>query len=232
MRAFGVAVAVLLALVATAMLAAWLMGWEVSGEWGDTRGPRLVQLALLTALFSSGIVVALRQRFSETLFSLIAWGGAFLLLILAYSYRAEFKEMWARIRGEVLTGEVVTIAPGEVQLRRGEDGHFHAEVRLNGADVTMMIDTGASGIALSWADARAAGLAPETLNFVWPVATASGRANAAQARLSRIEVGPIVRENMPALVLPEGSDQSLLGLDFLNSLRSYEIAGDRLTLRY
>src|SRR4051794_35533798 len=48
---------------------------------------------------------------------------------------------------------------GEIQIDRSADGHFYADVQINGATVHMMVDTGASGIALSRDDARSAGVA-------------------------------------------------------------------------
>lgn len=231
MRAFGLLVATLLGLIAGAMLLAWAMGWE-SGDWGDTRAPHYIWLGTLSALMASGVLAAMRQNVSQTLFALLAWCGVFLLLILAYSFRAEFGALWARIRGEVFPSEVIVSAPGEVQLRRSADGHFHAAVALNGVPVSMMVDTGASGIVLTWADARAAGIDPETLVFSERARTAAGTITTAPVRLGRIELGPIARTNLAASVLPEEARQSLLGLDFLNTLRSYEISGDTLTLRF
>ena len=43
---------------------------------------------------------------------------------------------------------------GSITLDRNADGHFYADVRINGNPVHMLIDTGASGIALSRDDAR------------------------------------------------------------------------------
>src|SRR4051812_27333574 len=46
---------------------------------------------------------------------------------------------------------------GSIALDRAADGHFYADVRINGSPAHMLIDTGASGIAVSRDDARAAG---------------------------------------------------------------------------
>ncbi len=231
MRTFGVVVAVLLALFATAAVLALLMGWEFGSDWGDTRGPQLVWTATIGALLAAGIVGGMRQRASQTLFALLAWGGAFLLIMLAYSYRAELTQLWARIRGEVLTSEVVVTTAGEVQVRRHRDNHFYIDAQVNDGGVTFMVDTGASSVALSWDDAAAAGIDPGTLRFDTRVLTASGPAQVAVVRINRLAVGPIVRTNVAAIVLPEGVPGSLLGLAFLDTLKSYEISGDRLTLR-
>ena len=45
-----------------------------------------------------------------------------------------------------------------VVLRRQPDGHFYADAQINGATVHMLVDTGATAIALSRDDARKAGI--------------------------------------------------------------------------
>src|SRR4029453_11216933 len=46
-----------------------------------------------------------------------------------------------------------------VELHRDPNGHFYADVQVNGSTLHMLVDTGASDIALSREDARSAGLA-------------------------------------------------------------------------
>lgn len=231
MRAFGYFVVALLMLIALAALASWALGISVGEDWSDNRGVSLTWLGTIAALMSVGILASSRQKASTTLFSLLAWIGAFLILILAYSYRDDAKAMWGRIRGEFFGSEAVVTAGGDVELRRTGDSHFYADAEVNGGRVRFMVDTGATMVALSWADARAAGLDPETLDFSRTVMTAGGPVKAAPVRIARLTIGPIERLGVAAAVLPRGVPGSLLGLSFLDTLRSYEISGDRLTLR-
>lgn len=230
MKAFGYFVLALLVLLALAAFAAWAMGWGL-GDWSDTRGPQLAWNGSIAALIAAGILASARQKASTTIFSLLAWAGAFLILILAYSFRDDARALWARVRGEFFGSEAVITASGDVELRRMPDGHFYADADANGGSLTLMVDTGASGIALSWTDARTAGIDPATLNFGAQSMTAAGPASVAPVRLARIQIGPIVRLDVEAVVLPDGSDQSLLGMSFLNTLSAFEISGDTLTLR-
>lgn len=231
MKAFGYFVLALLILIALAALGSWALGIHVGEDWSDGRGVSLAGLGTLAALFSAGLLVSSRQKASTTIFSLLAWAGAFLILILAYSYREEAKAMWGRIRGEIFGSEAVVTSAGDVELRRAEDNHFYADADVNGGRVTFMVDTGATTVALSWSDARAAGIDPATLNFSQTVMTAGGPVKAAPVRIGRLAVGPIVRLDVAAAVMPEGIEGSLLGLSFLDTLSSYQISGDRLTLR-
>jgi aspartyl protease family protein len=95
-----------------------------------------------------------------------------------------------------------------------------------------MVDTGASSITLSAADARRIGLDPERLDYVRPMTTAAGPALAASVMLLEVRLGDIAFERVAASVMPPGTlDRSLLGMSFLDRLSRFEIAGDRLVLR-
>jgi aspartyl protease family protein len=120
---------------------------------------------------------------------------------------------------------------GEVVVNRRLSGEFAIAGRVNGARVTFLFDTGASAVVLTAEDARRAGVETSRLIFDVPVATANGGAMAAEARLDRISVGPVVMRNVPALVARRGTlDESLLGMSFLERLKSYTVERDRLVM--
>jgi aspartyl protease family protein len=121
-------------------------------------------------------------------------------------------------------------AEGSLELQRETDGHFYADVRINGNPVHMLIDTGASGIALSRDDARAAGLAtsigmPDVVGE-----GADGEVHGEYVKLDRVELGPLSASDLDAVVLNSGQ-QSLLGQSFLSRYSSVQIEGNRMVLR-
>ena len=119
---------------------------------------------------------------------------------------------------------------GSLTLQRNDDGHFYADVRINGNMVHMLIDTGASGIALSRDDAQIAGLAPSIgMNEVVGEG-ADGAVHGEYVKLDRVELGPLSAEGLGAVVLYSGQ-QSLLGQSFLSKFSSVQIEGDRMVLR-
>ena len=123
-----------------------------------------------------------------------------------------------------------TSEDGSVTLERNEDGHFYADVQINGSNVHMLVDTGASGIALSRDDARAAGLAP-SLGMPDVVGEgADGEVHGEYVKLDRVELGPLSATGMEAVVLNSG-EQSLLGQSFLSKYSSVQIENDRMVLR-
>jgi aspartyl protease family protein len=119
---------------------------------------------------------------------------------------------------------------GTVELDREADGHFYADVQVNGATLHMLVDTGATIIALSREDARSAGLAtsigmPEVIGR-----GADGDVHGEIATLDRVSLGEKTVEGLPAVVLNSG-EQSLLGQSFLSKFQKVEIQGDRMLLQ-
>ncbi len=170
------------------------------------------------------------------------WVALFILalglgLVTLYAYKDEITPIAARVVGELLPGTAMTVetsAAGltEVKIRRRLDGHFTAKMNVNGKEVSMIVDTGASSIVLTPEDAKKAGIDPEKLTYRVPVLTANGRTVAARVRLDEVSIGPLDRTKVDALVARPGAlTQSLLGMSFLSRLRSYEFSGDFLTLR-
>ena len=118
---------------------------------------------------------------------------------------------------------------GKSSINRRLSGEFAIAGRVNSARVTFLFDTGASAVVLTADDARRAGVETSRLVFDVPVATANGAAMAAETRLDQIAVGPIVMRNVPAMVARRGAlDESLLGMSFLERLKSYTVERDRL----
>jgi aspartyl protease family protein len=123
----------------------------------------------------------------------------------------------------------VTTTDGTVELDRDDDGHFYADVQINGSPVHMLVDTGASVIALSRDDARSAGIATSIgMNDVVGEG-ADGDVYGETVKIDRMELGPKTVEGLDGIVLNSGS-QSLLGQSFLAKFDSVEIHGDKMVL--
>jgi aspartyl protease family protein len=119
---------------------------------------------------------------------------------------------------------------GALSLQRANDGHFYADIEVNGRTVRFLIDTGATSVALSPGDARRVGLDPDALDYTRTVSTANGRVMVAPVRLGRMQLGPILLEDVPAHVNPGMTAGSLLGMSFLGRLSRVAIEGDTLVL--
>ena len=161
----------------------------------------------------------------------MTWVLLLIALTGVYAYRFEASDIAGRIAGEFFPSEPQVGRGGEVIVNRRLSGEFAIAGRVNGARVTFLFDTGASAVVLTAADARRAGVDASGLNFDVPVATANRAAMAAEVRLDQVAVGPIVMRNVPAMVARRGAlDESLLGMSFLERLKSYTVERDRLVM--
>ena len=107
-----------------------------------------------------------------------------------------------------------------VTLSRGNGGHFWTDARIDGRRLELIIDTGASQIALRAGDAARLGIHPVPRDFTINVSTANGITRAALVQLRMVEVGNIVVRDLPALVhADESLGVNLLGMSFLSKLR-------------
>jgi len=107
-----------------------------------------------------------------------------------------------------------------VTLSRSSDGHFRTEARVDGRRLELIVDTGASQIALRASDAARLGIHPTPRDYNVRVSTANGITRAALIQLQRVEVDDIVVRDVAALVQPdEALGVNLLGMSFLSRVR-------------
>lgn len=200
------------------------------GLSSDDLGSLLVKIALLVFVGSS-VLVMFRHSFSQALQAALLWVVVGLVLVVAYTYRFELRNVGERIMAELVPGRAATRA-NVVEIARGRSGSFGVSAQVNGASVPMILDTGASAVVLTQDAAKAAGLPLEVLNYNVTVDTANGRTRAASVTLDKIAVGGVVERQVPALIAQPGQLRtSLLGMTFLNRLESWEVRGDKLVMR-
>jgi len=199
----------------------------------------LIYLVLLGLLVGSSIVGfrGLRRRGGLATLSFaaksgLAWVVIAAVLVLGYSYRNELGEMKNRILGELSPTSPISTQPGRIAVRAGPNGHFFIDAEVNGQPVRFLVDTGASDIVLSPADARRVGLDPGRLSYTRVYGTANGTVRGAPVVLRSRVVGPLRVTDMPASVNGAPMNGSLLGQTFLKRLRGYSVRNGVLTLDY
>ena len=120
---------------------------------------------------------------------------------------------------------------GEVRLKSDAKGHFVFDASINGRTATLMADTGATVVVLTYDDARKVGLSPQSLDFSAQVKTANGIARVAPVMLDRVRVGDITVRNVQAAVAERDALHiNLLGMSFLGRLSRFEMSGGDLVL--
>jgi aspartyl protease family protein len=120
----------------------------------------------------------------------------------------------------------------QVRIPASRGGHFEAQVRVNGRLVDVLVDTGATLVALTYEDAVAVGIAPRDSDFRHKVSTANGDAYVASVMIDEISIEDITIRNVRGVVAERGKlGVTLLGMSFLSRLGKTEMTRDHLVLQ-
>ncbi|MBS0297819.1 MAG: TIGR02281 family clan AA aspartic protease [Proteobacteria bacterium] len=171
--------------------------------------------AILSAFLAGAGVLAFRAATHS--------GGA-----MPFPSRAEAAVPPAEIHAST---QAVAHHAGNAEVMKAADGHYWAEATVNGRHVRFLVDTGATAVALTLDDARRLSIDPARLNFDRSVSTASGKSRAAVVELDYVSVAGARVEHVPALVLEQGLETSLLGMTYLGRLSKFEATQSALILR-
>jgi aspartyl protease family protein len=120
---------------------------------------------------------------------------------------------------------------GRAEIRAAAYGHFLASAEINGRRLEVLVDSGASMVALSHEDARLAGIAVSERDYTQGVRTANGVARVAPVVIDRISIGDVLVRNVAATVSEPGKlTTSLLGMSFLGRLNRVDMRSGVLVL--
>ena len=123
---------------------------------------------------------------------------------------------------------------GSEQLAIAPDrsGNYLTEVDIDGHLIRMVVDTGATYVSLTNADASAVGIRPAPVDYRYRTMTANGTGVAAKVHIDSLRLGQMKVDNVEAFVMQPGTlGTSLLGMSALRRLGSVEISGGQLILR-
>ncbi len=120
---------------------------------------------------------------------------------------------------------------GTVRLDRAGDSHFYADTEVDGTNIRMMVDSGASIVALTRRDAEAIGIDVDRLPISGTARTAGGDVPMRSVMLDSVEVDGIEVRQVEAAVVDADMGVSLLGQSFLAKLDAVNVEGDTMTLR-
>jgi aspartyl protease family protein len=187
----------------------------------STSTAQLIYLVLLLCAVGGWVIVEHRKRLGQVTRSFAAWALIFVGVMAGYG-------LWSDLQSDFQ--QKALVAGDRIEVPRAPDGHFYLTLDIAGAAVPFMIDTGASNIVLSAADAREVGIDPASLAYVGQARTANGVVTTARIRLPSVELGPWRDEDVAAYVTSGEMEGSLLGMDYLGRFH-IEIAGNRLILR-
>lgn len=202
---------------------------DALGDQGDRIS--LTVGVLWAVLLFATVIVQYRNRAGAALGAAAFWLLAAAALVLSYAYRFEVQDMGRALLAELVPSMGQRGAEAEMVFRADRNGHFAVQGEVEGVSVRFLVDTGASDVVLTMADAQRLGIDPSQLRFTLPYRTANGVIRAAAVRLKAVTIGDITIENVEASVNPSPMQQSLLGMSFLSRLSGYEITRNTLTMR-
>ncbi|MGB7815934.1 MAG: retropepsin-like aspartic protease [Methylotenera sp.] len=102
-----------------------------------------------------------------------------------------------------------------VVLKRGPDGHYRAEALINNLKVNVLVDTGATGVAISQAIADKLNL--KSIEAI-RTSTANGDSVGYMVRLDSVKVGGVEAKNVSAMIAPGLDGDVLLGMSYLGRM--------------
>jgi aspartyl protease family protein len=102
-----------------------------------------------------------------------------------------------------------------VVLKRGIDGHYRSEALINGKKVNVLVDTGATGVAISQNVADL--LALKSIDAI-RTNTANGDSIGYMVSLESVQIGGVNANDVAAMIAPNLDGDVLLGMSFLGRM--------------
>lgn len=186
--------------------------------------------------FSSGIRVFLREA--------TLWVGVAAAGFAGVYFFDDIRSMTTRTLATAIEERgIETLGPAEpvdrissgfersVTLNANSNGHFYARAYINGRAIAVLVDTGATQIALTYEDAERLGLRPHSSDFTLRTRTANGIGRAAPVRLDSVRIGDVEVQDLNGSIAEEGRlHVTLLGMEFIRKLQRFEVRGRELVL--
>ena len=181
---------------------------------------RLVYLSLILMAVSGWVLVEYRGRMGVALRTAAAWGLIFVGLMAGFG-------LWNDLRRDVR--HEATMIGGQMAIPRSQDGHYYITLTIAGKPVDFLVDTGATNVVLSQADATRLGIDVTKLAYIGEADTANGTVQTARVKISDVVLGPWHDVALAAYVNDGQMDGSLLGMDYLGQFH-LEMGADQLVL--
>lgn len=188
-------------------------------------GDRAAQFALyaIMLILPLAALIARRPPMGPLLKMGIAWIGIFAVGLALASQRDRLSGLFDVFSDQQVSG-------AETRIRMAEDGHFWADVDIDGMRRRMLIDSGATTTALSSATANAIGLDLDESPFPVVISTANGQVTAMTGTVKRIAVGGVTMGDLGVVTSPSFDEMDVLGMNFLSRLATWRVEGKTLVL--
>ena len=209
------------------------LNYQVYGEIASAGAMDRFGIAMGSVVILSWLLASPR---SDSLWKVIkqfvGWSLFLLLLITLYSYRTEFSQVKDRVMAAIMPQIGFEKEPGTMSFYSSSNGHFHVEAMVNGQNIRFLVDTGASDVVIAPHLVESLGYTVKPEDFTKIYHTANGKGRGAPIVLKEFNIGALSMQNLPASINQAPMRTSLLGMRFFNRLKSYQVQGDVLTIRW
>lgn len=194
----------------------------------------LDQLPTTTIALAVGafLIVTLLQRIPviggiiRLVVSVVLVGAVAMLL----TERMPFDPLLSGIASRLKLGGEQEVVGKEVRLAMSPNGHFFANVTLNGVTRRMLIDSGATVTAVSQRTAEQAGIRADRSIVPVIIQTANGTVRADTGTVKELRLGNIVARDLKVVVSPAFGSVDVIGMNLLSKLKSWRVEGRTLIL--
>jgi aspartyl protease family protein len=193
-------------------------------------GPSLIWGVVCILLLLSSLA-ARRLPLGYLAKAAFAWIAIFAALFAIFSFRFEFKAVWERVKADISGTAGQSVRGDEITIRRQDDGHYWLQLDVNGKPVPFMIDSGATTTAVNANTARETGIEVDTTGYPVFLNTANGSVAAQRGIIQSLKIGTRELGQHDVVVSESFGDTNVLGMNFLDSMQSWKVEGNVMTLK-
>ena len=183
----------------------------------------LIYLVILLVMVGGWFFMQTREGLNKTLQYAAVWGMIFIGGAAAVG-------LWQDISRDTRQSQISFSGTDQIIVPRARDGHYYLTVQINDTPVRFVVDTGATDMVLTQADASRAGIDLQTLSYLGRANTANGQVRTALVRLDDVRLGAVTDHAVSAVVNEGQMQQSLLGMGYLQRWGRIEISQGELIL--
>ena len=175
--------------------------------------------------------IALLQRLPVVggILRLVFTVGLVSLALYMLSERAAFDPFLANIANRFHLDRQEVVGQ-EVRIPIAANGHFMANVSINGVRRRMLVDSGATVTAISNETAAAAGVEPDSDLLPVTIQTANGAVPAQTGTVSELRIGNVVARDLKVVISPAFGTIDVVGMNLLSKLKSWRVEDGTLVL--
>ena len=193
-------------------------------------GPSLIWGVVCVILLISSLV-ARRMPLNQVAKMALAWVAIFSALFAIFSFRTEFQTIWERVKSDFAGTSNQSVNAQTIEITRRDDGHYWLQLEVNGKAVPFLIDSGATTTAINENTAIETSIDVDRSGYPVIISTANGRVTAKRGTIQTILIGPHRIEKHPVVVSESFGDTNVLGMNFLDSMKSWKVEGNVMTLQ-